>query len=207
MSTSYTQKSDLKDYIDFYFKNSKVIALLHEKLESPSLDLETFKSDLEKIKTVVKIVLQDSFQMPFSWQSLKDEVADRIVEDFVESSQGLYFHADYEYGNTLPFIISLDRIPSLYQIAILYRHPICYDHVNAGFLMELKLHENLDEVIEKLVAHSYGYSTWQYVDQEYEFRNISELDEDSKNTYESIAFEHKSISKAHEDIVFKNYED
>jgi hypothetical protein len=206
MSTSLKTKQELKDYINLWFVNTDVIALLLSTLENPSIDFEKFAQDIQRIKERKSTVYKESYQMPFTWEALSESTSQRIREDFYESSQGLYYHVDYEYGVDIPFIvrsIDHDEDKKLYQIAGLYRHPVSFDQVNKGFLIDLNIHEHFDEVIEQLVAHSYGYSTWRYLDQEYEFSDLNELDQDALDTYESVNIEHKSVSKAHDDIVFK----
>jgi hypothetical protein len=197
-------KREVIDYIDNNIKHRHVIKLLKSKVEETQDEdkLKELLGNIKDIKEYSKAILRETQPMQFKWKALDETYQMYILEDYQTSSQNLYGSSIMDYSEGWPYVIGSDIIPNLHEIAKLYRYPTSEFGLNYGFMLEVELGQSIDEAVEQLVAHSSGYSTWQYVDQEIDFDQYD--NEEIAELYKSIDYEHKSESELNDDIVWIN---
>ena len=204
-TSTQISKTNINALIDDKIKHSYLLKMLKSCVDKTQNEDEIKKlfDDIEKIVEISKAISDESQPLQVKWDAIDETYRSYIMEDYRSSSQGFYLSSApiFEYDAGWPILIDSSSIPSLdlSKIAKLYRYPISEFGLNYGFMIELQIGDCVEGLIQRLVSHSYGYSTWQYVDQEVDFDDFK--DADSIELFESIEYEHLSESKEHDDIV------
>jgi hypothetical protein len=195
-------KNEISFQIKLDLKSWQVQKLFYSLINDDTQKLDDLKTALDKIVSSTRHLVSQSFKLPFEITDLKESLQDDIRDEFLESSQGIFYSQTMDYNVGLIFLVPTNYIPNLSYVAELYRFPVSRSTTNIGtFLMDTPLQDNLHSMIERLVAHVEGFSTWQYVEDEI---GVSEfIDFDEKEIYDNIDIRHKARSKANDEIVCK----